>query len=256
MSEAHITYNLSLLEQSRSKWENSAALRAVYRHIFQAMAAECVPGSILEVGSGIGVADEVFPNLVTSDLVRTKYVERAVSAYEIPDENWANIVAMDVLHHLQRPFAFFASAAEALRPGGRIVLMEPAGTEWGERFYGRMHHEPCRPQDIEPPFDFPNDANGEYANMGMGVGLLERNREETEDRLAKLGLRIVNVHYRDLLAYPATGGFSKPAILPAFVLRGLMAIEGWLPQGLLRLWALRMIIVVEKTSPDVDVPAT
>ncbi len=249
MSDPEITYDLSLLQQSHRKWQASPALRAVYQDIFRAMAAQCTAGPSLELGAGIGVAGEVIPELVTSDLVKTEFVDRAVSAYEIPAEDWANILAMDTLHHLQRPFAFMASAARALRAGGRIVLMEPAGTWGGRQFYRWFHHEPCQPDAVVPPYDFAADAAGEFANMGMGVGLLRIHRKDTEDRLAAMGLRVVRVIYRDLLAYPATGGFSQRALLPAPLLKGLLAVEQRLPQGLLARLALRMIIVLEKSAP-------
>lgn len=246
MSEVEITYDLKLLEQSQLKWQRSSALRAVYNNIFAAMAAECGKGRSLELGSGIGVAPEIIPDLVTSDLVKTRYVERAVSAYEIPPEQWANILAMDTLHHLQRPFEFFASAAKALADGGRIVLMEPAGTPWGRFFYGLVHPEPCLPAQINPPFDFPTDANGEFANMGMGVGLLNRHQDETARRLRELGLSVRKVTYRDFFAYPATGGGSGRSMLPAGVLKAILAVEKIMPQVLMQYLALRMIIVIEK----------
>ncbi|MDB4384940.1 class I SAM-dependent methyltransferase [Opitutaceae bacterium] len=254
MSESEITYDLNLLRQSRGKWHGSPALRAVYENIFRDMAARRIDGPSLELGSGIGVAAETIPELVTSDVVKTEYVERAVSAYEIPPENWANLMAMDTLHHLQRPMEFFASAAAALRPGGRIILMEPAGTWWGRIFYRWFHHEPCIPVEIIPPFEFPADDNGEFANMGMGEGLLTRERREFEARLAPLGLKVVAVDYRDFLAYPATGGFSNRAILPAGCLKVLMAMEQIVPQFLIRFFALRMVIVVERDSTAESTP--
>jgi SAM-dependent methyltransferase len=251
MSESQITYDLNLLRQSREKWRDSPALRAVYGNIFRDMAARRIEGPSLELGSGIGVAAEAIPELVTSDVVKTEYVERAVSAYEIPPENWANLMAMDTLHHLQRPMDFFTSAAQALRPGGRIILMEPAGTSWGRIFYRWFHHEPCIPAEIIPPFEFPADDNGEFANMGMGQGLLRCERREFETRLAAMGLKVVAVDYRDFLAYPATGGFSNRAILPASCLNVIMAIERLVPQFLIRIFGLRMVIVVER-DPAVE----
>lgn len=256
MSDPEITYDLGLLAQSMSKWRESAALRTVYQDIFRAMAARCAPGRTLELGAGIGVAKESIPDLVTSDLVKTDYVDRAASAYAIPAEDWANLVAMDTLHHLQRPFDFFASAAAALQPAGRIVLMEPAATPLGLWFYRTLHHEPCRPRLIVPPFEFAADEQGEFANMGMGVGLFEHHRAETEQRLRAIGLRVREVSYRDGLAYPATGGFSQRALLPAPVLRALLAAEQALPRFVMRWVGLRMLIVIEKTvvpEPGTDV---
>ena len=118
----------------------------------------------------------------------------------------------------------------------------------GRAFYRLFHPEPCRPADIRPPFVFPPDPDGLFANMGMAHAMFGRERPHLEPLLLSLGLRIVSVRYRDLLAYPATGGLSKPALLPAAVLRGLMAAESRLPQFLLRRLALRVVVVLEKRA--------
>lgn len=251
MSEP-ITYDLTLLEQSLAKWHRSPALRTVYADLFAAMRRVMVPGRTLEIGSGIGVARDFLPNLVTSDIVATKFVDRAVSAYAIPPEGWSNLVAFDVLHHLQEPLRFFASAAAALAPGGRIVLIEPAGTPGARCFYRLCHVEPCRPDLIEPPFNFAADADGSFANMGMAHALFDRHRPAVVATLRGLGLKLVSVTHRDLLAYPATGGFSRPALLPAAVLRTLLALERRLPQALLRRVALREMVVLERDGKPLD----
>ncbi len=249
MSEATpITYDLTLLEQSQRKWRQSPALRAVYADIFANMRQVLAPGRTLEIGSGIGLAHDYIPELVTSDVVATPFVDRAVSAYEIPSEAWGNIIAFDVLHHLQEPLRFFASAAAALGEGGCIVLAEPAGTPWGRLFYRMFHHEPCLPDRVQPPFVFPAEADGSFANMGMAQALFTVHRPVVAARLRELGLTIVSVKYRDLLAYPATGGFSHPAFLPAAMLRGLLEIERCLPQLVLRAIALRMLVVLQKSA--------
>jgi SAM-dependent methyltransferase len=248
MSAPEQTYDLGHLAPSLAKWRRSPALRAVYGDIFTAMGATCVPGPTLELGSGIGVAREFFPDWVTSDVVATPHAPRAVSAYEIPLERWANVTAFDVFHHLREPLRFLGSAAAALRPGGRIVLAEPAGTPGGRLFYGLVHPEPCRPGDVAPPYVFATQPDGLFANMGMAHALFGQQPSAFRAELDRLGLRIIAVRYRDLLAYPATGGFSQPALLPAPVLRILLRLESLLPQLILRLVALRMIVVLEKSG--------
>jgi SAM-dependent methyltransferase len=210
------------------------------------MRGRLASGSILEIGSGIGMARAYFPGLVTSDVAPTKFVDLAVSAYAVPEQQWNNIIAIDMLHHLQEPLRFLASAAKALAPGGRIVLAEPAGTRWGRLFYRWFHHEPCLPEDVRPPFTFKADASGGFANMGIGHVLFGRERELVMAGLRQHQLSLVDVHYRDFLAYPATGGFSRSALLPASILSALLAIERMLPQFLMRRLGLRMIVVLEK----------
>lgn len=248
MSNSNVlqTYDLSLLNRSVEKWRNSAALRAVYANIFGEIRTHLVSGSILEIGSGIGVARAYFPGLVTSDIVATEFVDRAVSAYAIPAEQWNNLIAFDMLHHLQEPLRFLESAAKALAPGGRIVLAEPAGTWWGCHFYRWFHHEPCRPNDVQPPFSFKADPDGGFANMGIGYALFNREREAMATVLKSHQLDLVSVRYRDLLAYPATGGFSRRALFPAIAMRAIMAVEHTFPQFVMRHLGLRMIVVLEK----------
>ncbi|MEX0329944.1 MAG: hypothetical protein AB3N64_00845 [Puniceicoccaceae bacterium] len=254
-----ITYNLELLAASADKWKRSAGLRAVYGSIFEAIRGHMVEGPSLELGSGIGNLKESLPQVVTSDLVKTEYVDTACSAYEIikpPDdasgEKWANLVAVDVLHHLCRPFDFFQSASTALADEGRIILVEPAATLFGRLFYTLFHEEPIRPFRITPPFEMePDDESGEFANMGMGVSLFRLNKEACRERLSQLGLAVHEVAYRDLWAYPLSGGYSGPQLAPGWLIQPLLSLEGFIPQVLLQHLALRMVIVIRKLPrPD------
>lgn len=252
MQEEH-TYDLGLLEQSAQKWRSSTGLQLVYADIYREIADHLPDGPALELGSGIGNGKEFIPHLVTSDIDKTPYVDRAENAYDISPDNsgqpWAGIIAVDVLHHLRKPFAFFASASKALRPGGRILLTEPAATAFGRIFYGLFHHEPMQPALIQPPFEFaPNGPGEEFANMGMGVGLFRRKREETDKRLADIGLRAVSITCRDVLAYPLSGGYSKPQLLPTPVIKAILAADKSLPQCILKRTGLRMLIVIEKNA--------
>ena len=248
---ADITYDLGLLEGSRAKWERSQGLRTVYRSIFRDILSAVGEGDVLDIGSGAGFLKIDHPWVTTSDVVKTPYVDLAVSAYEIGATGrcWSGIVAMDVLHHLREPFRFLESAAGSLEPGGRIALAEPAATPMGRFFYRLFHHEPCRPGRLSEPWLFEADsADGDFANMGMGWALFDRDRAATEDRLAGLNLSLVSVRYRDLFAYPATGGLSRKQMLPDGLYPGLLRAEGAMPQWLLRILGLRMIVVLERVQ--------
>jgi SAM-dependent methyltransferase len=249
---SEITYDLNLLSDSLSAWERSPGLRCVYADIYREIASSCIEGPTLEVGSGVAVSRDYFSHLVTSDIVKTPYVDCAMSAYDLEpgaDGLWANIFAVDVLHHLKQPMRFFESAASVLRPGGRLILTEPAATFGGRLFYSLFHHEPTHPHLIRAPFEFEsNGVDGEFANMGMGVGLFKRCRDQVDAQLATYGLRCTVLHYRDLFAYPLTGGYSKPGIFPAAGLKYILRFEKWIPQCLLGLLGLRMLIVLEKVS--------
>ncbi|MEZ5275152.1 MAG: methyltransferase domain-containing protein [Opitutaceae bacterium] len=247
-----VTYDLGLLEGSLAKWNQSSGLRLVYRSIFADMMAAAGSGAVLDIGSGAGFLKIDRPNVTTSDVVKTPFVDCAVSAYEIQalGRQWDAIVAMDVLHHLRKPLNFLESASGSLNPGGRIVLVEPAATGFGRLFYRWFHHEPCQPERLQAPYRFEaDDAEGNFANMGMGCALFRRDRVGVGECLKAMGLKFISVRYRDVLAYPSTGGLAHRQILPTWVLKGLLGLERILPQWVLSRIGLRMIVVLERVMP-------
>ncbi len=245
-----ITYDLALLARSRASWESNPALRLVYGDIFRSMRAHAFPGPALELGSGCGSLREFVPDVVTSDVESTAFADLTVSAYAIEDAPggpWSTLYLFDVLHHLREPMRFFASASRALRPGGRVIICDPAATPFGRWFYRLVHHEGTRPAEIISPYEMsPSGPGGEFANMGMAWALFVRDRNGVSVRLRSLGLEIKEVLFRDALAYPATGGFSKRALLPSGVIRALLTFESALPQRFLRACGLRVLVVLEK----------
>lgn len=242
-----MTYDLGLLEQNRERWASSPALRWIYGTFYKRLREWSTGHEVLEIGSGIGGIKENWPEVTTSDVVRTRFVERAVSAYAIEASgHWDSIVALDVLHHLREPIRFFHSARQALRPAGRLVLIEPAATTLGGWLYRRCHHEPCEPSVLNPPFVFDvNQAEDGFANMGMGSALFVVHREWTEAQLARLGLRLRVVEWHELLAYLMTGGYSRRLPFPLPVLKGLHRMEAALPATLTKSCATRMCVVLE-----------
>lgn len=250
------TYDLGLLESSAQKWNSSPALRTVYGDIYRRMQEAAESGQALDIGSGCGLIRNFIDNVVTSDIRKTRFVDTAASAYaieEVPGGPWQTLYLLDVLHHLCEPYRFFESAARSLRPNGRIIIVEPAATPLGRLFYKLFHHEPMRPSEITPPYVFSGDADtGDFANMAMAWSLFVRDHDQTIKRLSETGLALKHIRFRDLLAYPATGGFSKPSVLPAFLLRGLLGLERCLPQFLIRFLALRMMIVIEQPTTRIQ----
>ncbi len=245
------TYDLGILEKSFDKWQRSRPLQIVYKQILRELLSFKQTGPILEIGSGCGFSRAVDSSIATSDIAPTRFCSRGVSAYQIPtnDPMWANILAFDVLHHLRSPMLFFSSAANALAKGGRILLCEPAGTLFGRAFYKAFHEEPCRPNKIRAPYEFEIEQQDTslFANMGMAWALFERDTEQVATYLDSLGLSIRSVIYRDFLAYPATGGLSKPSLLPTSFFGPILAMEKRIPQCIMKRIALRMLIVIEKS---------
>ena len=103
---------------------------------------------LVELGSGGGFIKEIIPNVITSDILKVAGVDKVFSATDMPFED-ASVDAFfmfDVLHHIDEPRKFFAEADRCLRPGGRIVMIEPANTPWARFIYTNFHHEGFDPK--------------------------------------------------------------------------------------------------------------
>ena len=67
---------------------------------------------ILEIGAGGGFFKEACPSAITSDVLPLDSNDIVFSATRIPlkAETISNIVLLNVLHHINRPFEFFSEA--------------------------------------------------------------------------------------------------------------------------------------------------
>jgi SAM-dependent methyltransferase len=105
-------------------------LRRIYREWHELVAARLadVPGATIELGAGIGRFKEVVPDAVATDIQPTPWADAVVDAGELPyeDGSVANLVLIDVFHHLARPARFLDEAVRVLAPAGRVVLLEPS----------------------------------------------------------------------------------------------------------------------------------
>src|SRR5439155_6404012 len=105
----------------------------------------------IELGSGFAPLKQRLPDLVTTNVKPTPRSDIVVDAHAIPypDSSLANIVAVDVLHHLADPARFLDEARRTLRPGGRVVAVEPYTSPLWTVAYRLFHHERTEP-GIDP----------------------------------------------------------------------------------------------------------
>ena len=157
---------------------------------------------------------------------------------------------LDVLHHLERPIEFLSEASRVLRPGGRLAMIEPAMTPIARRFYENFHEEPVdmsadpfAPVAIDPDRD-PFDANQAIPSL-LFTSAAARSRLEA----AVPSLRVTRVGWLSLFAYPLSGGFQNWSLMPAALVRPMLAIEEKIPEIIRRQMAFRMMVVLDRAGP-------
>jgi SAM-dependent methyltransferase len=228
-------------------WRSRLLVRRLYGDWYRLIVARLSPteGPTVELGSGISRFKEHHPETIATDIQPTPWVDEIVDAEQLPydDGTVANLVLVDVFHHLARPASFFDSASRVLAPGGRAVLLEPYCSPASYFAYRRFHHE--RTDLDTPPFaDDPQAATSPMAaNQARATLVFFRHPDEYARRWPSLP--IAERRLLSLVVYPLSGGFTQPRLVPNAAYRPLMIVEHLL-SPLARVLAFRCLVVLEK----------
>ena len=244
------THAEECLKRHREVWRNKPVLREIYHNYYTMIKNVCTEGNTLEIGGGSGNFKEYFPNAISSDIVALPWLDIISDAQNLPfrNESVANIVMIDVLHHLEDLTAFFNEAERILKPKGRLILLEPAITPVSWIFLHLFHPEPINLRQnpfekclhahpVREPFD---------ANQAIPTLLFYRYRSRFF--MGFPSFKLVELNYHDLLVYPLSGGFRSWCFIPNFLLRHLLWVEQRLLPFLGPLMAFRLLCVIEKKA--------
>ena len=233
----------------REVWETKEALRLLYRDYHRQLFENCPEGAILDIGGGTAHIKESRPDVVSIDILCFPGIDAVADAHRLPfkDSFFAGVVMLDVLHHLERPIEFLKEASRVLKPGGRIVMIEPAMTTLARRFYDRFHEEPVdmnadpfAPVPINPDRD-PFDSNQAIPTLLFATAPARQLVERTVP-----SLRVRSVDWHSLFAYPMSGGFQKWSLIPAALVNPALEFEKMVPAFLRKHLAFRMMVVLER----------
>ena len=232
----------------RAVWAAKPVLRAVYGDYYRRMGEELAAGRpVVEIGAGSGNLKEAMPAIMSSDIVHAPWLDLVMDAQTLPfaDASVANLVGVDILHHVEYPRRFLAEAERVLKPGGRVVLVEPGITPLSHVVYKLGHPEPVD-MKVDPLADGrPDHAKHPMAsNQATPTLLAGRYRGRLEQAFP--GLRVARHDFLSLAAYPLSGGFRPWSLMPAGLVDPVLRLEGRLEPAVGHLMGFRLLLVIER----------
>jgi SAM-dependent methyltransferase len=192
-------------------------LRAIYDEWYGTLASALPPGNgkVLELGAGAGYCDRYIKGLITSELFACPGVRVVADAQQLPfgDDTLRAIVFTDVLHHIPDVRRFFTEASRCLRPGGRVLMIEPWVTAWSSFIYRHLHHEPFSPEASD--WRFPSTGPLSGANGALPWILFVRDRRGFEAEFPHLVIDEIRPFMP--FRYLVSGGVGLRSLMPGFL---------------------------------------
>jgi SAM-dependent methyltransferase len=172
-----------------------------------------ISGPVIELGSGGGFLKAYIPDLITSEILAIPTVDVQFDGRFLPFKHASvrALVMLDVFHHIPDPAAFLAQAADILKPGGRLIMIEPWVTPWSRFVYRYLHHEPFDPVANEWRFQKAGPLTG--ANSALPWIVFDRDRRKFEYRFPQW--QIKKIHLHTPFCYLLSGGLIFKNMLPA-----------------------------------------
>ena len=233
-------------------WAKKATLRTVYADIYKRLIENAAEGgTTLEIGGGTGVGKQFLSGTISSDIIESPWTDVVCDAHSLPVKDGAldNIVMVDVLHHLSDPITFMKDAARALRPGGHLVMVEPAITPLSYPFYHWLHYEPVD-MSADPTQPIQNDQTARDplydSNQGMPSLLFGKYWKKTAQLVPEFELQ--SRRHFSLWVYPLSGGYRPWSLIPAFMAGAVLKIERLLEPLIARFFGFRVLIVLRKKA--------
>lgn len=168
---------------------------------------------LVEIGSGAGFIKELHPGVVTTDIVAGEGIDKICWAHQLPfaDASVDGIFMQNVLHHLADARRFFDEVQRCLKPGGKLMMIEPANSLWHRLILKLYQHEPF---DEKAGWELPPGGRLSQANVALPWIIFHRDRARFEADFPLLHIDTLRPHTPFI--YILSGGLTFRPFLPSW----------------------------------------
>ena len=232
----------------RERIITSPFLRQLYGEWYEVFIAEMdtLPdGMKIELGAGGGFLKQVAPSIISTDSIPFPTNDLTFSPLSMPfnSESVSGIFMIDTFCQMADTHAFLIEAQRVLKPGGKIIMVEPACSIWG-----RVANRWLCQKSFNRSGAWSNTLSSGYerVNCAMTWIVFERDLSRFEGEFPSLSIQ--SIDYHTPLRYFLGGGsrFGR-ALVPRSSYPFFSRADAWL-SGLSPHWSMFMTVQIEKKS--------
>ena len=198
-------------EMIRSKPAVESCYQLWYSLLLADVGSVANEGLVVELGSGSSFIKEIYPDVITSDVVPGA-VDMVIDGRKLPFEDGSvkALLLTHVFHHIPDVRLFLREAERVLVPGGVVSMIDCAHTPISKVFFGRLHPEPYNWR--ASAWDFPPGDSMLDSNQALSWMVFERDFDIFSDEF--LGLFLEQKSFLPWFSYLLSGGVNLRSIVP------------------------------------------
>ncbi len=238
---------LHLHQEMLSKKRMLREVFTEFHHLFKGLADRLLPvkGLEVELGGGVALMRDTYPEVIATDTVPGKQLDRVLNAEEmdLADSTVRVFYGQNCFHHFPHPDRFFAELERTLVPGGGAIILDPYYGPLASFMFKRMFRTEGFDKTY-PSWETPVAGPMNGANQALSYIVLVRDRADFERKHPSLKI----VHEQQVgnyLKYLISGGLNFRQLLPDRMTGFVNVIEKLLCP-LNRWLALHHVIVIRK----------
>jgi SAM-dependent methyltransferase len=202
-SKRTFRFHEKIINEKRSLFDTYSKFYSILSEV------KTLKGKKLELGSGSGFLKRYIPELITSDVVAYKNIDKIIYAEKLPFKNnsLSAIYMLNVFHHIKNAKKALHEFNRCLMVGGKIIMIEPYKTAWSKFIYINFHHEPF---DEYGTWKVNGKGRLSDSNQALPWIIFERDKNIFNEEFPSL--KINSIHPHTSMSYALSGGLSKSGL--------------------------------------------